>query len=65
LISHIRKFTAPTQMDVGHQKIGRKILDPPQLDGRNMTFDSKRDYHHPRGGYTSQGEAEVEAKTNL
>jgi hypothetical protein len=28
-----------------------KNFGPPQPEGRNMTFDPKRDYHNPRGDY--------------
>jgi hypothetical protein len=31
----------------------KKNYGPPQLKSRSRTFDTKRDYHHPRGGYTS------------
>jgi hypothetical protein len=32
-----------------------KNFGPPQLNNRNMTFNTRKDYHHLRGGYTSRG----------
>jgi hypothetical protein len=32
-----------------------KNFRPPRLKSANRTYDSKRDYHHPRGSYSSQG----------
>jgi hypothetical protein len=32
-----------------------KNFRPPQLDNRNRTFETRKDYHHPIGGYTSRG----------
>jgi hypothetical protein len=32
-----------------------KKFGPPQPKSLNSTFDSKSDYHHPRGGYTNRG----------
>jgi hypothetical protein len=60
-----KKIHSTNSNGCGPPKNWKKNFGPPQLDGRNMTFDSKRNYHHPRGSYTSRGEAEVEAKTNL
>jgi hypothetical protein len=32
-----------------------KNFGPPQPESRNMTFNPKRDYHHPRYVYMSRG----------
>jgi hypothetical protein len=39
----------------GLPKIWEKNFGPSQPENRNMAFDPKKDYHHPRGGYMSQG----------
>jgi hypothetical protein len=41
-----------------------KYFGPLQLENRNRAFDTRKDYNHPRGGYTSRGEVGAEAKTN-
>jgi hypothetical protein len=32
-----------------------KHFGPPEPENRNISFDTRKDYHHPRGGYTSYG----------
>jgi hypothetical protein len=45
-------------------KIWEKKFGHPQSENRNRAFDTRKEYHHPRGSYTSRGEATSEAKTN-
>jgi hypothetical protein len=61
---HTRKFIALIQMDVDHQKIGRKKFRSPRLESESRTYTPRREYH-PRGGYSSQGRGRGETKTYL
>jgi hypothetical protein len=39
----------------GPPKIWETNFGPPRPENRNRVFDTRKDYHHPRGGYTSRG----------
>jgi hypothetical protein len=39
-----------------------KNFGPSQLENRNMAFDTRKDYHHPRGGYASWGQGRVRSQ---
>jgi hypothetical protein len=59
---HIRSIES-----VGHgpPENSEKNFGPPQPKNRNRAFDTRKDYHHPRGDYTSRGKVGGEAKTYL
>jgi hypothetical protein len=42
-----------------------KNFRPPQPESRNRAFDTRKNYHHPRGGCMSRGEPGAKAKIDL